>query len=310
MIDRAWVRTHGLLALAALISPFLFLGGPDWASPPLYRSTWGLGHVLLFALLGAWLQRVRPLHHWWQWLLGSLGVLLVGLAIEFIQSQVGREAHWRDLLGNLSGFWLGLFWVGPKSGAQMGAGLWLGRLVSLGLLVWQLNAPLQQALNAWYRLQQLPVLANFESPKDLHAWTGDLTRVTWPVAEGRYSLAIRLEDKSSGQGPYTGAQLKHLWGDWRGYQTLSFALYSDASMTLTLRINDRRHDRSDNRYEDRFNHALSLKPGWNHFAIPLADIAAAPEGRTMDLAHIQRLLLFTRKPDQSQQVYLDDLRLK
>lgn len=313
-IDWARLRTHWLLALSALISPLLFLGGPDWASPPLYRSLWGLGHLLLFALLGAWLQGVRPLYHWRHWLFGTLGVLVASLVIEGVQSQVGREANWRDGLGNLTGFWLGLFWAhatyATTKSARLSSGVWAGRLLSLGLLVWQLLAPVQQVFNSWYRFQQFPVLANLESPRDLYAWTGDLARVTQPVAEGRYSLAIRLADKSSGQGRYTGAELKHLWGDWRGYQTLSFALYSHQPLSLTLRINDRQHDRLGNRYEDRFNRALSLAPGWNHFAIPLAEIFAAPEGRRMKPAEIQRLLLFTRRPNEAQVVYLDDLRLK
>lgn len=307
----AWtrLRTHWCLTLAALISPLLFLGGPDWASPPLYRSLWGLGHLLLFALLGVWLQRVRPLHHWWHWLFGTLGALVASLLIEGIQSQVGREANWRDVLGNLTGFWLGMFWAHGTC-ARVKNGVWGGRLLGLSLLVWQLASPAQQAFDSWYRLQQFPVLANLENPRDLRAWTGDLARVTQPVAEGRYSLAIRLASKPSGQGRYTGAELKHLWGDWRGYRTLNFALYSHQPLTLTLRINDRQHDRFGNRYEDRFNRALSLTSGWNHFSIPLEDIFAAPEGRRMNPAQVQRLLLFTRRSDEPEVFYLDDLRLK
>jgi len=313
MVVRAVLGVHWLLVLALAVSPFLFLSGPDWASPPLYRAIWGLGHPLLFALVSVWLQKVRPLRHGWQWLLGTLGVLIVSLVIEGVQSQWGREAHWRDILGNLTGFWLGLFWAldaREDTGGRIRFSVWAGRLLGLGLLAWQWVAPFQEALNTWHRFQQFPVLADLESPRDLHAWTGDLARVVEPVAEGRYSLEIRLADRASGQGLYTGAQLKHLWGDWRSYRQLVFALYSEKPLTLTLRINDRQHDRSDHRYEDRFNRALRLSPGWNHFAIPLTEIFEAPQGRRMNPAQIQRLLLFTSRPDQPRFIYLDDLRLE
>ncbi len=46
-------RRLSLLAgfASLLIAPFLFIGGPDWASGPLLRSAWNLGHLVLFALL-------------------------------------------------------------------------------------------------------------------------------------------------------------------------------------------------------------------------------------------------------------------
>jgi len=52
---------------------------------------------------------------------------------------------------------------------------------------------------------------------------------------------------------------------------------------MTCRIHDRRHVQGLKRYQDRFNRRYTIQPGWNCINIPLQDVQAAPEGRSMDL---------------------------
>ena len=81
-------------------------------------------------------------------------------------------------------------------------------------------------------------------------------------------------------------------------------------LALTLRINDATHDRNEGLFSDRYNGRLEVTPGWNHFRIPLEDIASAPETRRMNLARMIRLLLFTSGVTEPRWIYLDNLRLE
>lgn len=293
---------HWLLVPLFVAVPLFFVGGPDWVSPPLYRSAWSLGHIPFFALLLVWVQSHYPLPRPTHWLWVTLVVTVLSLAIELIQSQVGRDANWQDGLRNLIGAWLGLFWF--NSGRPL---VWCGRVIATGLLLWQLSAPGNELLNHIHRQQQFPVLSDFERTRDLKAWSGEVKRVTGPVAQGDYSLALHL-----GTEHYSGAGLNALPGDWRAYRALRFSLYNpgDDELLLTLRINDQAHDRGEGLYDDRFNHWLQLQPGWNHYRIDLEQVRLAPEDRRMDMERIQRLGIFATRLPEARIVYLDALRLE
>lgn len=297
-------RPWWLPALVLVAVPLFFIGGPDWVSPPLYRVGWSLGHILFFALLVIWLHNHWPLDGPGCWLALSLGVVALSVVIEVIQSQVGREPSWQDGLRNLIGAWLGLFWRLP--GRPL---VWLLRVFVSGLLLWQLYPLGQASLDVWHRWQQFPVLSDFESPRDLSSWKGDVRRVAEPVVQGRHSLAFSVGDPS-GQQRFTGIELAPLMVDWRGYAWLTFSLYSKRALAMTLRINDGYHDLHTNRYDDRFNGRLYLEPGWNHIRIALEEVRTAPARRTMNMADIQRLLIFSSKVSEPQTLYLDNLRLE
>lgn len=295
-------RQLGLLAVLMAALPLFFVGGPDWVSPPLFRAAWSLGHIPFFALLLVWVQSYRSLTRPVHWLWVTLAVVVLSLVIELIQSQVGRDANWQDGLRNLIGAWLGLFWCQP--GRPL---VWGGRVIATGLLLWQLSGLGSELLNHHHRVQQFPVLSDFESARDLSRWTGNIERVSEPVAQGRYSLAIEL-----GTGRYSGVGMEALPGDWQSYQTLHFSLYNpdNDELALTLRINDVPHDRGDGLYNDRFNHRFLVQPGWNHYRIELDKVRLAPEDRPMNMARIRRLGIFATRLPEERRVYLDSVRLE
>ncbi|WP_341937907.1 hypothetical protein [Marinimicrobium sp. C2-29] len=298
-IWRRWLLLPLLVAV-----PLFFIGGPDWVSPPVYRTAWSQGHMVFFALFIVWLGHWIRLDTPRRWLFLSLAVFFSSLVIEAIQSQVGRDASWNDVMRNLIGTWFGLFW-----GLRPDWRVWTGRFLSSLLLLWQLAGLGSELLSHYHRVQQFPVLSDFEHQRDLASWSGGLKRVTEPVAQGEYSLAIPLGDPS-GERRYTGASLNHLVSDWRGYQWLAFSLHTEQPLVMTLRINDHRHDRHSNRYDDRLNKRLELAPGWNHYRISLAEVREAPAGRDMNLAGIGRLLLFATNISEKQTIHLDHLRLE
>jgi VanZ family protein len=301
----AWLwhqRRLWLLVPLFVAFPLFFVGGPEWVAPRLYRELWSQGHMVFFAVLSLWLTSVVSMHSPRRWLVLSLLVLIAGVIIEGIQSKIGRTASWEDVLRNLIGLWLGLFWSLPADRR-----VWLGRGLASALLLWQLAGLASHAAMHFHRIQQFPVLSDFEGARDLDAWSGQVERVNEPVREGRFSLAVHL-----GTQRFSGVRSYTLRRDWRGYRELVFELYNplDDELTINLRINDRQHEQAGRRFADRFNRQLNVSPGWNQFRISLEDVRQAPEGRAMNMAEIQQVQLFVHALEQPRTVYLDYIRLE
>lgn len=282
--------------------PFFFLGGPDWLSSPLYRALWDLGHFAFFALLLVTIQMYRPLTHWRQWITVGTLVLVIGGVIEMIQAQIGRDGTWADVAHNLIGAALGLFW-GQKPSRLVWVGRCLASLALLPSVVFTINIALVQYESA----RQLPLLAGFETRRELLRWRGDVMRTAEHASEGQHSLKITF-----GTAKYSGVSLRYFLGDWSSYQRLSFDIYNPdtQAFTLALRIHDTAHDRADMAYEDRFNVRLPIHAGWNHHTISLADVKQAPLQREMDLQQLRALGLFTVQLPSPRVIYLDNLRLE
>ena len=158
-------------------------------------------------------------------------------------------------------------------------------------------------------LDEFPVLADFESPWETSRWGGDaeITRDRGFAQNGRYSLKIELNTTT-----YSGVSLNYFPSDWKGFKDLQFDLFnpSDKALNVTCRIHDALHAENELRYNDRFNRSYRLEPGWNAIRIPLADVAAAPRTRTMNLQAIRDFSIFAVRLSQPQTLYLDHVRLE
>lgn len=301
-------RLKQLLTVVLIgLLPLFFFGGPDWASGPLYRSAWNLGHVIFFALLTWLLQLYLGTGGWRQWLVISGLVLFAGMGLEYLQSFVERQVDWGDILRNLIGAWLVLAWRSPASAGRARVGIWVARMAATLLLLLELVAVAGVALQQYHIDRQLPLLADLETPEAIRHWSGDVRYSREHSADGGYSLAIHL-----GTGRYSGVSLNNMPGDWRGYERLSFRLYNPGPgpLALTLRLNDQQHDRGPGLYHDRFNSHFVARPGWHHYRFDLAEVQAAPASRGMDMNKMRRLGLFTTRLEKPRTVYLDDLRLE
>jgi hypothetical protein len=87
---------------------------------------------------------------------------------------------------------------------------------------------------------------------------------------------------------------------------LTFVSDLDASLPLVIRINDAAHD---NRYADRFNRQVVIRPGVNRVVIPLDDVRRAPNRREMDMRHIRQIIVFGYRVTAPTHVYLGPIRL-
>ena len=300
----------GLLSVLLLL--LMFVGGPGYDADRIAKHVWNLGHVFAFFLWTwylakrwPWLNRLRPLNR----LLLLAGVVFgAGLLIEGLQYGTARSADWQDIGRNMLGCLGAICWTPPLYRNLKPAALWIGRFgcVLLGLLA---VAPLGGSLADTYLAQRdFPVLADFETPLELDRWSGDAHRERSMAVRlyGQYALKVML-----GTTTYSGVSLNTFPRDWRAYRALEISIYNPDQdvIDMTCRIHDRRHVQGTQRYQDRFNHRYAIQPGWNRIRIPLKDVQAAPEGRSMDLRAVMAVGLFATRLDYPRVVFLDHIRL-
>ncbi|OEY67873.1 hypothetical protein BG841_01995 [Marinobacter sp. X15-166B] len=234
-------------------------------------------------------------------------MLVAGGLIEWLQGSLDRAADWHDMGRNLIGAWLVLAWAHRPRRSATGVGL--ARLLVTALLLWELGLVAVIGLRQWQLAIQLPLLYDFAQPDPQRFWDGQVQRSTRysGLSDREFSLRVELDTER-----YSGASLDNLASDWRDYRHLVLILYNPDQdpLAMTLRINDRAHDRGNNAYEDRFHTRLVVAPGLNRFAVPLTDVQQAPAGRAMAMDAIRRLLLFTSRQPAPRTVYLLDLRLQ
>jgi len=289
----------------------LYVPGPDYYSPRLIRSVWGTGHLLLFCLLGLTLGTVVAPR--WRgsalslFLLSFLCLVLIGAATELLQNLTpsrdpSTQDWWVDMWGGLLGLAL------SRNMRVRLPELWrraLPLLVLPGVLLCLLPLAVTAA-DDWVAYRQFPVLSGLENPLEMTRWRGNAPyqRTDQISRRGCCSLEADLQP-----GLFSGVGLHAFPGDWRGYRNFHMDVWSARPVTLTLRINDLEHDRGSQQYSDRFNRQIRLRRGWNVVDIPLAVIARAPAGRSMDMANIRDIGLFSYRLDRSVRIYIDNVRL-
>lgn len=296
-----------LLCLILLVmAPFFFTGGLDWTASPLERALWNGGHAFFFFCFALTLLLTNRWQGWRAWLVVSLAVALVGIAIEVVQSKVGRVFDWHDVLLNLVGAWLALvLW---PSARWRPIPLWSVLAVSVLVLAGREALQLGRlAVEEWQLQRQLPLVFDQSRSDSLRYWQGN---IGWTdEQQGTYAPPLRLD--LTHRRLYSGVFISRLPRDWRGYDWLQLRLYNPhpEDWYLTLRINDRAHDQGEQNFNNRYNVRLAMTPGWNDFSLALRDIEAAPSDRLMDMRRIQRLGLFATGLEAPHYVLLDDLRL-
>ncbi|QSP96603.1 succinyl-CoA synthetase subunit beta [Marinobacter salinisoli] len=236
-------------------------------------------------------------------------MFLVGGAIEVVQSDVGREASWHDMLRNLIGVWIVLAWrhrLDSKQSAQASAHTAL-MLASTLLLLFELGTTAAIGVRQFKVAHQLPQLYDFSHNDPTPYWQGELTPSKEYAGPHEQSLRLDLNTKL-----YSGGSLGNLPSDWRGYQRLHLALFNPNSepLPITLRINDWTHAFGNNAHSDRYNTRLTLQPGAQTITVDLYDIEQAPRTRRMDMDSVSQLKLFVSRLPEPTTIYIQDLRLE
>lgn len=302
-------RIYLLVPLAVVCLFLLFVGGPDFDAPRTLRYGWDLGHLLVFALW-AYLYALWRAERSFERLVVEVALLalVLGGLSELVQAGIGRQAAWSDLGRDLAGGLLGLALAPLRPGLLK---TWLIRLFRVGVcgaVLLSLIPFLQVAVDDLIAWRQFPLLSGFETPFEASRWSGSVRREVERLVSfsGQAGLRLNLDTQR-----YAGIGLRSFPRDWQDFRHLSLQVYNPDPKPLQLyfRIHDHDHRASGNAYTDRFNTRFLLRQGWNNLQVKLAEVAAAPRGRQLDLSRVAGLNLYVDKLDRSRIIYLDEVRL-
>ncbi len=238
-------------------------------------------------------------------LMASGAAFSLGVAMEFAQTLVGRQADWLDVWANTWGIAAGILWF-ESSKTRKSTRLIAG-FAAAGLLIVASWQPLESLLDVVLQKRELPLLGSFETDRELTRWAGyesNLERTQLNATHGDWALQVDLEP-----GVYPGAALRWPAPDWSAYDCLSFdiALAAGEPLDVIVKVEDQAHD---GQYEDRFHQVVHLLPGQQHVEIDLSDVAQAPATRTLDLRQVSLLQFFVVRPSAPRTFYIDNVRLQ
>lgn len=278
----------------------MFVGDiPKLTHYMLVKEVWNLGHIVMFFALtrvfgdillarGFGLRSVCVL---------VLGLVALGLAVEFIQLHIGREFSLFDWAFDICGCLLALLTYPWRFSSQIRVALGVV-IISLCLL------PLtRQVLFEWQLYRQLPYLLRADSSIALQQLDAD------GQLRQSHSVSPSAEDSAIGAylrveylpRHYSSFQVKRLEPDWTGWHSVNFDIVNPgpSAVNVVCRIHDIQHERGNWAMSDRFNRRVKLEPGMNHVQFDLSEVQQAPKGRLMDLSQIAYLNCFSVKAKQS-----------
>jgi len=295
------------LALIALLVPGSVL--PAGSRSLFYL--WESGHLFLF-FLGSYLfyicfPRIQTYSFRRQSLILLSTTLFFVVLIETLQNYIAdKPLAFTDIIGDFAGSLLFMATHSRLSGQRK-------RLLSMtsfllaAFVLWPVCRALTDELLARY---QFPCLADFETPFEhsrFEGKTGQGRQTSEQAFSGRHSLRLSLWP-----GFWSGMTLKYFPADWRAYNQLHFAVYNPERHPVSLHfsIHDKWHEQGGQPYSDRFRQVFLLPTGWTRIQIPLVEILAGPQTRSLDLSRVNGLSFFVIKEQQPVTLYLDSIRLE
>lgn len=298
--------------LILFLSIFLFVGGEVQQEHRLIKDIWDSGHLFLFALMsyGYFSLDSKTSHSIsYKIIFTTIISLILGSAIEVIQLLLHRDFSKGDIINDVIGAYIGLLVLAILDKKQT----FKLKTTAFILVIFCFSAGLRNMekhlLDEWNMRQQFPVLSDFENQLEMSRWENNRTvlkRTQEFVKTGSYSLKVSFLP-----GRYPNISLEHFINNWSDYKAIRYSIYnpSDKNHTFVMKVYDKRHIQQGRSYNDRFNHKISVKPGWNTFNIPLNDIINAPKKRSMNIQQIKGFSLFTDRLEQPLTIYIDDIHL-
>lgn len=261
----------------------------DFAHGPIFGC---IAVLLLLCIRGE--GRQQTLRPSMQYLLAFVGAVVLGGLTELAQIPVGRDSSWFDLRSDALGAaaFLGIVAViDGRLRLPTRAVAVLGGVVLLGIH----STPLATAASEYLRRERaFPVLLDFSRQLDSYFLHPQRARIelqpmpsAWARQPGELGLRMRFT-----AGPWPGIDVAEPEPDWRGYESLVLDVTntSDADLAFVLRIHDVPHNFE---YYDRFSRTLTVAPRTRSvLRVPIADIKAAPRGRSMDMAQVADFMLY------------------
>lgn len=318
--------SHQRLALIALVVMGIAITGllvPIPFHSRVAQAIGNLSHAPLFAGLTLGLlyllDRIRPV--------GALdkatairlaivfsGFFLFGIMTETLQSWFGRMPSIRDVMSNGIGILVATLWYGARNLQQYHPDR---RLLSRLMLM---SAGFALAVSWWSPLQslrdvatirwQFPMLATFESEREMKHWEFDrclAEQSRRDATDGDFSMEVTYQPSS-----YSTATLVSMHSDWSAMETLELDAVLDDSFSgdsaeLLIKIVD--WSREDG-HSDTFRQQWSLQPGQpQRIRIGRDALIEGPDERELDLSEIRYLHLMLLEPSVPTKVRFDRVRL-
>jgi VanZ family protein len=296
-----------LFILPALGSLFFLIEPLDL--PRAIRPLLDLSHVPIFALASGLLVR-------WFAPLARLGVRLqltvllllafvVGGGIELLQPLFGRNASLDDAVYDLAGAATGVLFCSRRRrdfSWHWRRGL---QIVILAVLLLASQRAVGWYIAASDAAARFPLLADFETPFAERLWShGERTDAI--SRNGLHSLHVSFPVHG-----WPAVTLEPTRPDWSGFRELRLSVFNPRPLAqdLGILVADRElPDRLGNR-RPWFRQRVSLEPGWNDLAVPLAQVAMGGAEGPVDIAQVGFLTLEVPPAEGAVDLYLDDLHL-
>ncbi len=306
-VRASFYRVIALIVIAGLLFAPLPTNNLWW------REAINSGHTLLFIFLSFIIHsqisvRMRLSNSFVIYLFVLIIGMLLGVAIEVLQSIGQRETSLNDIVRNFFGLMTGLCLIAlfklKKSPYQKFAGVVIV-IATTGFLWSGLNPLLRLSWHYIERQNAFPVIVDFDA--------------NWSSSFVRYNNARVVKRLASGQqnhhlvqlnsGEYPGISIIEPEPDWSGYRDLHLKIVSMSEYAhyMILRVHDDKHDQD---HLDRFNKKLLIKPGLNAFSISLNQIRYGAADRELDLKNIAGLILFSSKLKDPLQIAVVNISLK
>lgn len=249
------------------------------------------GHVPLFAaLVLVWSVPGRS-----PWRYAIPAAAFAGL-VEVVQYFVGRTADWGDLLRGV----LGAF------AAAAGLTAWRSRrrpvravafaAITVGLLVWPAIDSGPRLFDAYEGYRDFPVLAKFETPRELLRWgsrQAELTRTPDPANPGEW---VGRFDSHPGPEPYPTAMVEPVSGDFRGYRWLCCSVEVEGG-PLAVVISVRGGPLTDG-HTVHFQAGRVYGPGPQRVRLDLPALAAKADPVPLDLSDVRAVQFYVIRPKE------------
>ncbi len=283
-----------LLSLAVIYSVFFLK--TDLTRYRAIQELWNFGHVFLFIglsyLVIKHLFKDSSFSVYIQFILITIGSVLLGMLIEYLQTFTGRDKSGYDVLLDLVGGCIGfVIFSRTLSGMNRFVRVSFGLgVIAFTLVV--LRPMLNIIIDDVQQRKEFPVLVSNKSDRELSRFITNKVGLKL-VPDNNKQSDYKLLRMDFYPGKYPTAGLDNSDQDWRSYKYLSFNVFSPyPASSFNIRIHDELHEQSGYRYQDRFNERIQLSSGWNKIRIALNDVKRAPLKRDMNMQRIRKLMFF------------------
>lgn len=241
--------------------------------------------------------------------------LLLGVAVEAVQSRIGRDAEVGDVLRDALGAFAALGFlatIDPKLRAALPRRRRLigGTMVGVAGTALLLAPLVVAALSYRDRQRNFPVIADFDRPYSNYfvgALGGAETRPAalprWLVGHAQETRALHV--KSSG-ARWWGVTIREPRSDWHGFNRLGITIANPSRkpLDLQLRLYNARGD-DDEEAEARFAAKFQIAAAsWATNTIPLAALTVPGGAESFDIGDVQSLMLARSGGTESAEFYL------